>query len=138
MPAENHPITRSVLRSHAPSACSCSARSTVPGAGFCGSADIDSKPPSRRIAQFAPTRPYPWDGLMMIWLRKDVIAGKQALPFVFGKKTGANRVGRQLTQFPLGESLHPVRKHVFIAHIRTEKCRVVGIQRHEQPRIEVT
>src|ERR1700747_3368123 len=105
MPAENQPSTRMVLRSLAWTASTSSACARVSGASFSGSVDIDSKPPERRIAQFRAALFHLWDGLMIILLHEVVVRGKQTLLLCFGKKTGANGVGRGLPQLLFGEAL---------------------------------
>src|SRR5206468_3756473 len=98
MPAENQPSTLMVLRSLAWTAWTSSACASVSGASSSGSVDIDSKPPERRIAQFRAALFPLWEGLMMISLHAVVVGGKQTLLLYFGKKTGANGVGRELPQ----------------------------------------
>ena len=57
--------------------------------------------------------------------------------FVFGKKTGANGVGRELAQFFAGKSLLGVREQELVGEIGAEEGGIVGVERHQQAEIEV-
>ena len=74
---------------------------------------------------------------MIIWLQRFVVAGKQARLFAFGKKAGQNGVGGKLPQLFAAEALLGVREEVFVGDIRSEECRVIGIDGDQQPGIEV-
>ena len=74
---------------------------------------------------------------MIIWLHGFVVAGKQTRLFVFGKKAGMNGVGRKLPKLFPAEALLGVRQEVLVGDIRSEECRVVGVEGDQQPGIEV-
>src|SRR6266702_2086318 len=125
IPAENQPITRRVLCSHTSSAFACSTLASVSAATACVSVDIPNLSLLGRITQFRPTLFHQWDGLMIIWLHEDVVAGKQEGLFRFGKKAGAYGVSGELLEFVARKVLPGVGEQVFAGHVGAEERRVV-------------
>ena len=88
------------------------------------------------IAQLNPRLPVTartFDGTCLL---KSFQSGDEALLFRFGKETAAERVLCKLAQLIAREALLSVGQQVFIREIGAKEGRVIGVDGHQQARVE--